>query len=116
MRPPRRAVFVARTWFIVLVTAFAARVTPAHAADDNVKGGARVYQNNCESCHGEDLHNNSGVTFDLRRLHANEHDRFVNSVLNGKNAMPAWRGALELGEIERLWGYIRANAYDAAAR
>jgi mono/diheme cytochrome c family protein len=67
----------------------------------------RVYQDNCETCHGEGLHNNSGVTFDLRRLHADEHDRFVNSVLNGKNAMPAWRGALDAGEIEQLRLYPR---------
>jgi hypothetical protein len=45
-----------------------------------------------------------------------EHDRFVNSVLNGKNAMPAWRGALNAGDIERLWVYIRAHAYDAGAK
>jgi mono/diheme cytochrome c family protein len=89
---------------------------PARAADADVKAGARVYQDNCETCHGEGLHNNSGVTFDLRRLRADEHDRFVNSVLNGKNAMPAWRGALDAGEIEQLWGYIRANAYDAAGK
>ena len=62
------------------------------------------------------VHNNSGVTFDLRRLHADEHERFVNSVLNGKNAMPAWRGALDTDKIEQLWGYIRANTYDAAGK
>lgn len=92
-----------RASFIAFVAASVASITPARAADDDVKAGARVYQDNCETCHGEGLHNNSGVTFDLRRLHADEHDRFVNSVLNGKNAMPAWRGALDAGEIEQLW-------------
>ena len=107
---------MARAWFITFVAASAASIAPACAADADVRAGALVYRENCETCHGEGLHNNSGVAFDLRRLHANEHDRFVNSVLNGKNAMPAWRGALDEAEIEQLWGYIRANAYDAAAK
>jgi mono/diheme cytochrome c family protein len=88
---------------------------PVCAADED-QAGAHIYQENCENCHGEALRNNSGVSFDLRRLHADEHDRFVNSVVNGKNAMPAWRGALNAGDIELLWGYIRANAYDAEAK
>jgi mono/diheme cytochrome c family protein len=112
---PSSAIAVKRPLFNAFITALTAGVIAAQAADDKVKTGARLYQDNCESCHGEDLHNNSGVTFDLRRLRADEHDRFVNSVLNGKNAMPAWRGALDTREIEQLWGYIRANAYDAAA-
>jgi hypothetical protein len=29
---------------------------------------------------------------------------------------PARRGALDAGEIEQLWGYIRASAYDAAGK
>jgi mono/diheme cytochrome c family protein len=83
---------------------------PARAADADVKAGARVYKDNCETCHGEGLHNNSGIAFDLRRLHADEHDRFVNSGLNGKNATgPAGRtrrrgdrAALELYPRQRL--------------
>jgi cytochrome c5 len=85
--------------------------TPNHSGP-----AVRRIQDNCENCHGEGLHNNSGVTFDLRRLNADEHNRFVDSVLNGKNAMPAWRGTLDTGKIEQLWGYIRANACDAAAK
>lgn len=105
-----------RASLIAFVAASVASIAPARAADADVKAGARVYQDNCETCHGEGLHNNSGVTFDLRRLHADEHERFVNSVLNGKNAMPAWRGALDTDKIEQLWGYIRANTYDAAGK
>ncbi|HEU5276157.1 MAG TPA: cytochrome c, partial [Xanthobacteraceae bacterium] len=63
------------------------------------------------TCHGDDLENNSGIAFDLRRLRADEHPRFVNSVLHGKNAMPAWDGKLSPDQIESLWAYIRANAY-----
>ena len=83
------------------------------AAEDDVavRKGARVYDNNCSTCHGDDLQNNSGIAFDLRRLRADEHSRFVNSVLHGKNAMPAWDGKLSADQIENLWAYVRAHAY-----
>lgn len=78
-----------------------------------IKFGARTYDKYCSTCHGEDLINNTGVSFDLRRLRADEHPRFVHSVLNGKNAMPSWRGKLTDEQIDALWTYIRTNAYDA---
>jgi len=82
------------------------------AADDTaVRKGERLYEDNCSNCHGAELQNNSGIAFDLRRLHADEHARFVNSVLHGKNAMPSWDGKLTGDQIDSLWAYIRANAY-----
>jgi mono/diheme cytochrome c family protein len=33
----------------------------------------------------------------------------VNSVLNGKNTMPPWRGVLDTEQIDAIWAYIRAN-------
>jgi hypothetical protein len=48
-----------------------------------------------------------GVTFDLRRLRREDHERFVNTVLNGKRQMPPWRGVLGLEQIEKVWAYIR---------
>jgi mono/diheme cytochrome c family protein len=83
---------------------------PAAADDAAVRKGAKLYENNCSACHGDDLQNNSGIAFDLRRLKADEHPRFVNSVLHGKNAMPSWDGKLSAEQIENLWSYIRANA------
>jgi mono/diheme cytochrome c family protein len=84
----------------------------AAAADDAaVRKGAKIYENNCSNCHGEELQNNSGIAFDLRRLHADEHERFVNSVRHGKNVMPSWEGKLSDDQLESLWAYIRANAY-----
>jgi mono/diheme cytochrome c family protein len=46
-----------------------------------------------------------------RRLKADEHQRFVDSVLQGKKAMPSWQGALTTTQIDDLWAYIRENAY-----
>jgi mono/diheme cytochrome c family protein len=72
--------------------------------------GERLYSDYCSNCHGEGLRNTSGgVTFDLRRLKPGDHERFVSVVLNGKNQMPPWRGALEPEQIEAIWTYVRAT-------
>ena len=82
----------------------------AGAGEAEIRKGAKVYENNCSTCHGDELQNNSGIAFDLRRLKADEHPRFVNSVLHGKNAMPSWDGKLSPDQIESLWAYIQAHA------
>ena len=82
-------------------------ISPTQAAAPD---GERLYSDYCSSCHGEELRNTSGgVTFDLRRLKPGDHDRFLNAVLNGKNQMPPWRGALEPDQIEAIWAYVRAT-------
>jgi mono/diheme cytochrome c family protein len=98
--------------FILVVVCVAALVSPPLRADETpASKGERLYSKNCSQCHGDDLQNNSGIAFDLRRLKADEHSRFVDSVLHGKRAMPSWDGALSLKQIESLWAYIRAHAY-----
>jgi mono/diheme cytochrome c family protein len=88
-------------------------LSAAHAGADEMAAskGERLYSRNCSQCHGDDLQNNSGIAFDLRRLRASEHSRFVDSVLHGKRTMPSWEGALSMEQIESLWAYIRAHAY-----
>ena len=86
-------------------------LSQATAADDaSARKGARIYDNNCSTCHGDNLQNNSSIAFDLRRLKADDHSRFINSLVHGKNAMPSWEGALTMDQIENLWAYIRAHA------
>ena len=43
------------------------------------------------------------------KLKPEDHERFVNAVLNGKRQMPPWRGALADDQIEAIWAYIRAT-------
>ena len=74
--------------------------------------GETAYNTNCAICHGDDLVNTVGQAFDLRRLKANERPRFDNSVRNGKNQMPPWKGVLSDQQIDQLWHYIRAHAYE----
>ena len=82
----------------------------AHAASGQVEAGGAIYGDYCASCHGDGLSNTSnGVTFDLRRLRPEDHERFIASVLDGKRQMPSWRGALKPEQIEAIWAYIRAT-------
>ena len=88
----------------------------AQGADpqDNAKieAGANVYAARCATCHGDDLVHSGGQAFDLKRLKADDRPRFENSVRHGKNQMPPWQGVLSDAEIDELWYYIRANAYE----
>jgi mono/diheme cytochrome c family protein len=90
----------------------ATAVQPSTAQDQaKIAAGARTFSEYCSTCHGDDLIS-SGLTFDLRRLKAGDRPRFENSVLNGKNQMPPWRGVLNEDQLDKLWNYIRANAFE----
>jgi mono/diheme cytochrome c family protein len=93
--------------FFVTTLAF----SHASAQEASAEKGERIYDKNCSNCHGDELQNNSNVAFDLRRLKADEHARFVDSVLHGKKVMPSWQGALSMEQVEELWAYVRAHAY-----
>ncbi len=74
------------------------------------EAGAMLYANRCSGCHGDELQAYSGgPAFDLRRLRPDEHDRFVQSVISGKDNMPSWYGVLKPEDIEAIWAYIRAK-------
>jgi mono/diheme cytochrome c family protein len=113
--PVQKKTAITRTYpCAVAIIALCAAMSPIRTvwAQDaaKVEAGEDVYNTNCQICHGEQLVN-TGQTFDLRRLKENERPRFENSVRNGKNQMPPWRGKLSDEEIDQLWHYIRANAY-----
>ena len=76
-----------------------------------VEAGENVYSTYCQVCHGDRLVS-TGQIFDLRQLTGGDHARFGNAVRNGKNQMPPWKDELSDAEIDQLWAYIRANAYE----
>src|ERR1700690_120680 len=80
-----------------------------------IHAGAELYEDNCATCHGEHMAD-PGMAFDLRTFPHDDHDRFVNSVSNGKNSMPAWSGSLKPEEIESLWAYVVAGEKAAAKK
>jgi mono/diheme cytochrome c family protein len=105
-KAPQRALFAVTALSLAATSGAVVRAADGEA----VQKGKSIYSDNCATCHGEQLRNTSGgVTFDLRKLKPDEHERFVNSVLNGKNQMPPWRGVLESDQIEDVWAYIRAT-------
>jgi len=90
-------------------------LTAAHGASAQdrslIGAGAEVYQTHCATCHGERLVN-TGSTFDLRRLRADERPRFDKATREGKGQMPAWGGVLSAEEFDQLWAYVRSKADD----
>lgn len=89
---------------------------PAACADDADKAeqGHDLYDEYCATCHGRDMVNPGGVSFDLRRFPKDGpkdgFERFRNSVLNGKGqTMPAWRDKLADEDVAVLWSYVQTG-------
>jgi mono/diheme cytochrome c family protein len=76
--------------------------------------GADIYARNCSPCHGAHMDDPNGA-FDLRTFPPDQHDRFVNSVTNGKNSMPPWGSLLKPSDIEALWSYVIAGEKHTSA-
>jgi mono/diheme cytochrome c family protein len=78
------------------------------AHGDDAELGRGVYEDFCVTCHGRDLVNPGGVTFDLRKFPKDDFERFRNAVLNGKPpAMPPWRDKVSDDDVKLLWAYVR---------
>ena len=71
------------------------------------EAGKRTFGNRCARCHGWNMVNLGSIAFDLRKFPHEDRVRFMTSVHNGKNAMPAWKGVLSEDEIEGVWAYVR---------
>ena len=70
----------------------------------------KPYQTLCSHCHGLKMVNPGTSSYDLRRWPKNDRAGFYDSVINGKNSMPAWGDVLLPGEIELLWYYVKTRA------
>ena len=78
------------------------------ARADDAELGRGVYEDFCVTCHGRDMINPGGVTFDLRKFPKDDFERFRNAVLNGKPpAMPPWRDKVSDEDVKLLWAYVR---------
>ncbi|TMH45813.1 MAG: cytochrome c, partial [Betaproteobacteria bacterium] len=54
---------------------------------EQLKTGAEIYARNCSPCHGARMLDPQGAS-DLRKFPRGERERFINSVMRGKNQMP----------------------------
>ncbi|MGZ3310446.1 MAG: c-type cytochrome [Xanthobacteraceae bacterium] len=86
----------------------AARDDAAGVSPEEIKQGAALFARHCATCHGTRMRNPQWA-FDLRTFPRDGHDRFVDSVTNGKRTMPPWDDVLEPAEIEALWAYVIAG-------
>ena len=108
---------IMRAWLLAArCAAFACVLAPAPSVAQSdpklAAKGEAAYSDYCWTCHGERLRNPGGG-IDLLRLKPEQYPRFVNSVLNGRNTMPPWRGVLDMEQVDAIWAYIRATG-DAA--
>jgi cytochrome c55X len=76
------------------------------AGDASIAQGKNLYRSYCTRCHGLNMVSVGSAFFDLRTFPHDDKPRFVNSVSNGKRAMPAWGGTLSPAEIDLLWAYV----------
>jgi mono/diheme cytochrome c family protein len=82
----------------------------AAARADDADLGREVYDDFCVTCHGRDMVNPGGVTFDLRKFPKDDFERFRNAVLDGKPpAMPPWRDKISDDDLKVLWAYVRGG-------
>jgi mono/diheme cytochrome c family protein len=71
-----------------------------------VAQGKQLFKDFCQKCHGIDMVSPGPPFFDLRTFPHDEKPRFVDSVTNGKRAMPAWGAIVKPADIELLWTYV----------
>jgi mono/diheme cytochrome c family protein len=93
---------------VFCATAFGQKSKSQKFPPKQIQAGAELFEDNCSSCHGAHMADPQGA-FDLRTFPHDQHDRFVNSVTNGKNSMPPWGGLLKPEDIEALWAYVVAG-------
>jgi mono/diheme cytochrome c family protein len=99
-----RAISLAGSLLIAQI-AYASEPTQA-----DIEQGRQVYDELCATCHGRDMVNPGGVTFDLRKFPREEFDRFRKAVLDGKApGMPAWQDKLGDEDVKLLWAYVRSG-------
>jgi mono/diheme cytochrome c family protein len=93
-----------------LAPAAAQNPAPGHFPPEQIKKGAETFAEYCSPCHGERMSNPE--LFDLKSFPPDQRARFINSVTNGKNSMPPWRGQLTPEHIDALWSYVATGEKD----
>jgi mono/diheme cytochrome c family protein len=93
---------------LVIATALAATPEPSPFTPQQISIGASLFARNCSPCHGARMADSQGA-FDLRNFPHDQHDRFVASVVRGKNSMPPWGDLLKIDDVEALWAYVVAG-------
>ena len=94
---------------LALVVTFSGGAFAASSKEETRQAGKSNYNSYCVNCHGANMVNTGTRAFDLRRFPLNDLPRFLNSVKNGKKAMPAWKDILVEEEILEIWEYVKTR-------
>lgn len=105
---PLAFALAAGTTFMPAALAQPAVAQPAFDQEDILKGAAQ-YNRTCVQCHGRNMVNAGVTIYDLRRFPAEDSERFVASVTNGKGNMPSFKDALSPEQINWLWAYVSSR-------
>ncbi len=71
--------------------------------------GRQLYLQMCRQCHGPELQSSGAGSFDLRQFPPDDPQRFHESVMHGKNGMPAHDDILVDEDIDALFAYVVAT-------
>lgn len=79
--------------------------------DELIKRGEKVYAANCAACHQSSGKGGNGVkALDASALLLNkDNTKAIAVLLNGQNAMPAWKGKLSNSDIAAVITYTKNN-------
>jgi mono/diheme cytochrome c family protein len=102
----RGALSIALAGFVMSVPAGAEEAQSF--SHDQIATGAELYAVNCSPCHGARMQD-PGAAFNLRKFPPGQRERFVNSVIHGKNQMPPWGDFFDPEQLEALWAYVMAG-------
>lgn len=97
---------------LIIALAVSILMPPAFAGD--VANGAKVFSANCASCHmgGKNVVNAAKTLkkADLEKYAMDDIDKIKYQVINGKAAMPSFKGRLTDQEIDDVASYVLAQA------
>ncbi len=100
------------TILVFLTAAMFSFVTPAIAGD--AASGAKIFSANCAACHAGGRNVISGAKTlqkdALDKYEMNSLEAITHQVINGKNAMPAFKGRLTDTQIDDVATYVLSQA------
>ncbi len=72
--------------------------------------GGSVFANNCAACHGSEGQGGVGPALaGNARVNAADASSMIETIMQGRNFMPSWRGQLSAGEIAAVATYVRSS-------
>ncbi|MGF1591012.1 MAG: cytochrome c6 PetJ [Pleurocapsa sp.] len=100
------------TLLVFLTAAMFTLTTPALAGD--AANGAKIFSANCAACHagGRNVINGAKTLQKdaLEKYEMNSVDAITYQILNGKNAMPAFKGRLSDTQIDDVATYVLSQS------